>query len=101
MAVAVALAMPIVHRFIDNMTTLSLSHLAVFFCLFIVIPACTFAERREVAGGRLDAAVAFFGVAELAIILPLCRASTGAWLNYAIPGLVFAAILTARILSRV
>ena len=32
--------------------------------------------------------------------MALCRASTGAWVNYAIGGLVFAAVLTGRALSR-
>ncbi len=98
--VALALAMPIVHRFVGTSTTLALSNAAVFVCLFVVIPASVFADRLVLAGGRLDAALALFGFAELVIIAPLCRGSTGAWVNYAIPGLVFAAILTARFLWR-
>lgn len=38
--------------------------------------------------------------AEIAIVVPLCLASTGAWVNYAIQGIVFAAILTGRSLAR-
>jgi hypothetical protein len=98
--VAFALAMPIVHRFVGTTITLALSNGAVFVCLFIIIPACVFVDRRIVAGSRLDPALGLFGFAELVIIAPLCRGSTGAWVNYAIQGLVFAAILTARFLWR-
>ena len=45
-------------------------------------------------------ALCLFAAAEIAIVVSLCLASTGAWVNYAIQGIVFAAILTGRSLSR-
>ena len=73
---------------------------APFVCLIIVIPTCALLERRAPFGNRLDAALCLFAAAEIAIVVPLCLASTGAWVNYAIQGIVFAAILTARALAR-
>jgi hypothetical protein len=100
MLVGFALIMPIVHHFVGTSTSLLISDLAMFVCLLIVIPACVILHRRALLGDRLDAALCLFGVAELAIVVPLGKASTGVWVNYAIPGVVFAAILTARSLSR-
>ncbi len=39
-------------------------------------------------------------VIELVILVVLCRSSSGAWINYGIQAIVFAAVLTARSLAR-
>jgi hypothetical protein len=100
MLVGFALIMPIVYRFVGTSTSLLISDLAAFVCLLVVIPVCVILERRAILRDNLDAELCLFGLAELAIIVPLCMASSGVWVNYAIPGIVIAAILTARSVSR-
>ena len=74
---------------------------APFVCLFLVIPACALLERGSLFGSWLDGALCLLAAAEMFIVVvPLCLASTGAWVQYAIPGIVFAAIWTGRSLSR-
>ncbi len=73
---------------------------AVFAAVFIVLPVCAFLEPRSLVLARLDRALWFYLAGELALMLFLCRGSTGAWVNYAIPSVVVAAILTARLLDR-
>ncbi|MFI5457589.1 MAG: hypothetical protein ACHRXM_19275 [Isosphaerales bacterium] len=73
---------------------------AVFAAVLIVLPVCAFLEPRSLARGRLDGALWVYLAAELALMLVLCRTSTGAWVNYAIPSAVVAAVLTARVLDR-
>jgi len=71
-----------------------------FAAMLIVLPICAFLEPRSLARGRLDGALWVYLAAELALMLFLCRTSTGAWVNYAIPSVVAAAVLTARVLDR-
>jgi Dolichyl-phosphate-mannose-protein mannosyltransferase len=73
---------------------------AVYLCLLLVIPACALLERSTLFSSRLDAHLCLFIAAEAAIVVFLSRASAGAWMNYGIQGVVFAAILTARSLAR-
>lgn len=73
---------------------------AIFIAVFVGIPACAFLEPRAVVRDRLDSALWLYLAAEAALMLFLCRSSTGAWLNYAIPSLVMGAVLTARALDR-
>lgn len=49
---------------------------------------------------RLDAALALYLVAELAATAILCKGSEGAWVNYAMQAVLWAAILTGRGLGR-
>jgi hypothetical protein len=98
--VGFALFMPIVHSFRPSMAEGLTSSFAILGCLFLVIPICAFFERRAFFGSWLDAALCLFAAPEIVIVIALCGASTGAWVNYAIQGIVFAAILTARSLSR-
>jgi hypothetical protein len=98
--VGVALFMPIVHYFAASTLDVFISTMVVSLCACVVIPGCMMLDRRVLFAGRLDAALCLFGATELLIIIPLFRASTGSWINYAIQGLVFAAILTARSVSR-
>jgi hypothetical protein len=49
---------------------------------------------------RIDAALGLYLVIELVILVVLCRSSSGAWINYGIQAIVFAAVLTARSLAR-
>jgi hypothetical protein len=71
-----------------------------YLCLLVVIPACTMVDRRTLFSGQIDGALCLLVAAEVAIVVLLCRASTGAWINYGAQGIVFAAILTARSLAR-
>jgi hypothetical protein len=49
----------------------------------------------------LDATIALYVAGELFLVIVLCRLSEGAWVNYAIQAVVFAAALTARTASRI
>jgi hypothetical protein len=70
------------------------------FILPLLFLACVPMVPRSWLGGRLDAALWVYLAGELALMLALCRSSTGAWINYAIPAVVFACVLTARALGR-
>ena len=100
LAVGFALAMLVIRDVYPSFINSLMSMVAVFVCLLVVVPACVIFDRRSLFGSGLDFELLLFGAAELAIVVPLCRASTGAWVNYAIQGIVFAAILTGRSLSR-
>jgi hypothetical protein len=56
---------------------------------------------KEFLGDRLDKILWVYFLGEMAMVLLLYRASTGAWVNYAIQAAVFLAILTGRALGRV
>jgi len=73
---------------------------AVFTAMLIVLPVCALLEPRSLGRGWLDGALWFYLAGELAWMLVLCRTSTGAWVNYAIPSVVVASVLTARVLDR-
>ena len=66
----------------------------------LFFPLCAGFERRAIGTGQLDAALWLFMTAEVALVVLLCRASTGAWVNYVIQAVIFACILTARALDR-
>jgi hypothetical protein len=68
--------------------------------IILLIPLCALFERRSIAAGQLDAALWLYTTAELALVVVLCRVSTGAWVNYAIQAVIFASILTSRALAR-
>jgi hypothetical protein len=76
------------------------SAVAIYLCLLVVIPACMLRDWRTLFSSRIDGALCLFTAAEVAIVIFLCRASTGAWINYGVQGIVFVAILTARFLAR-
>ncbi len=94
------LFLPLVHHLRPSVVTGLAMSAAPFVCMFVVIPVCAVLEQRALFGSSLDVALCLFAVAEIAIVVPLCLASTGAWVNYAIQGIVFAAILTGRSLAR-
>jgi len=73
---------------------------AVLACTLLVLPVCGFLAPRSLTRGRLDGALWLYLAAELAFVTVLCRTSTGAWVNYAIPSVVVASVLTARLLDR-
>jgi hypothetical protein len=66
----------------------------------LLIPICDLLEWRSAAGRTVDAVLWLCMTAELALVVVLCRASTGAWVNYAIQAVVFACILSARAVAR-
>jgi hypothetical protein len=98
--VGLALAMPVVEQLRPSFNSSLIGIVSIFVCLFVVIPACLIFDRHFLFGSWLDVQLGLFAVAELFIVVPLFRASTGAWVNYAIQGTIFAAILTARAMSR-
>ena len=49
---------------------------------------------------RLDAVLSIYLAAEVLLVLVMCRASAGAWINYGIQAVVFASVLAARALAR-
>ncbi len=73
---------------------------AVFAAVLIVLPACAFLEPASLVRGRIDRALWCYLAAELVVMLVLCQANAGAWVNYAIPSAVVACVLTARVLDR-
>jgi hypothetical protein len=56
--------------------------------------------RRAMTIGMLDRALWLTTAAEIIAVVLLCRASTGAWVNYAIQAGVFGCVLAARALDR-
>jgi 4-amino-4-deoxy-L-arabinose transferase-like glycosyltransferase len=92
--------MPFVQTFRPSAAVGVASADALYLCLLVVIPACTLVDRRALFSSQIDGALCLFVAAEVAIVVFLCRASTGAWINYGVQGIVFAAILTARFLAR-
>ena len=56
--------------------------------------------RRTIVGTRIDAALWVVLLAETAIMIPLCLASEGSWVNYAMPPVVWASVLIGRVADR-
>ena len=74
--------------------------IGVLLLVVMVVPGSVFYERRWVFGSRVDRALWLYLIGELVVVAVLSRQSTGAWYNYALQGVVFAAVLAARALSR-
>jgi hypothetical protein len=70
------------------------------FTLIIALPACVIRIPPPEGDRWIDAAIGLYGGAELILLVILCRSSSGAWINYGIPAVVFASVLTARALAR-
>jgi hypothetical protein len=94
--VVFAVLMPFVQTVHPTATGGILSAAAAYVCLLVVIPTCALLERRMGLSSGVDVALCLFLAVETAIVLFLCRASTGAWINYGIQGVVFVTILTGR-----
>lgn len=56
---------------------------------------------RQMIGERVDRLLWLYLLGEMALVLMLYCASTGAWFNYAIQAVVFLAVLTGRALGRI
>ncbi|HLH28481.1 MAG TPA: hypothetical protein VKW77_06170, partial [Acidimicrobiales bacterium] len=56
--------------------------------------------RTSKGDGEIDAALGLYCGAEVVVLVVLCRSSSGAWINYGIPAVVFASVLAARSLAR-
>ncbi|HWE36009.1 MAG TPA: glycosyltransferase family 39 protein [Isosphaeraceae bacterium] len=69
--------------------------------LLALAGACLVSGMKGWRGGRLDAILGLFLVAETAAMVPLCLNSTGSWVNYALEPVVLGAVLVARALDRV
>ncbi len=57
--------------------------------------------RRALSGTKIDAALVAIFAAETLAMVPLCLASEGAYVNYAMPSVVWASIGLARALDRI
>jgi len=68
--------------------------------LLLMLPAVAFLEWSKPRSTGLDSNLAVYLGAELVLVMLLGRLSEGAWVNYAIQAIVFAAVLTARAASR-
>ncbi len=68
--------------------------------LILVVPAGAALARRSSADMPIESVLWLLVVAELIVVVILSRVSTGAWINYAIQAVIFAAVLTARALAR-
>jgi hypothetical protein len=67
--------------------------------LVVALPGCASAVRGSPPTNRIDAAIGLYCGSELLILIVLCRSSSGSWINYGIPGILFAAVLAARSLA--
>ena len=63
--------------------------------------ACVVASPRRAAGSGLDGMLWALVLGESAVTVWLCLNSTGSWVNYAMPPVLYAAVLAARSLDRV
>ncbi len=68
--------------------------------VLLALPLCAIIERRFLAEGRVDTILLCLIASEIAVAMLLCRASTGAWINYGIPVIVYLSVLVARALDR-
>jgi hypothetical protein len=69
--------------------------------LVALAAACAWACGRRRAGGRLDALLAGYIAAELALMVKLCLDSEGGWYNYALEATVCGSVLVGRALGRI
>jgi hypothetical protein len=73
--------------------------------LAVTAPFCVavgfFRGGRDMIGERLDGLLWLYFLGELALVVVLYSASTGAWVNYAIQSAIFLAVLTGRVLARI
>jgi hypothetical protein len=74
--------------------------LAAALAALIALPTGLLLARSTFPGARIDIALWAYLLAELALALLLLRGSSGAWINYAIPTIVFGSALLARALAR-
>ncbi len=70
------------------------------FILVLVVPAAVAGQRLTAPAARLDVILAVYLAGELVLLFVLSRQSDGAWVNYAMQAIVFAAVVTARAVSR-
>ena len=74
--------------------------LAALVALTMALAGCLLPIRFREGDGPIDAALATYCLIELILLVVLCRSSSGAWINYGIPAVVFATVLVARALVR-
>jgi hypothetical protein len=68
--------------------------------VILVLPLGACLVPRSLVRGPLDKLLCLYLAGELAMLGVLCASSTGAWVNYAIPTAIIAAVLTGRALDR-
>jgi hypothetical protein len=68
--------------------------------LAALVVVCGLSAPKLVWNGRFDLILWIYWAGEIALMSALCRASTGAWTNYALQSIVFASVLSARLISR-
>ena len=99
-AIGVVLGALMVHIWEHGATTGAVTFLSTIAAAAVALPAVALSGRGSSPGIGIDAALWAYVVAEAGLATLLCRMSTGAWLNYAIPATVFASALAARGLAR-
>jgi hypothetical protein len=67
--------------------------------VMIALPGCAAAVRPSPSDGRIDVALGIYCGSEMVLLIALSRSSSGAWINYGIPAVMFAAVLAARSLA--
>jgi hypothetical protein len=74
--------------------------MALTLAVLIIVAGCAAMIRRSHADHRIDRMLIGYIAAEMVLVVILSRISTGAWINYAIQAVIFAAVSTGRALSR-
>jgi hypothetical protein len=67
--------------------------------LVVALPGCAAEVRPSPPDGRIDVALGIYCGSEIVLLIALCQSSNGAWINYGIPAMMFAAVLAARSLG--
>ena len=102
--IALAIAVSVARRTHSEIAKVLLGHGVSMLYLAVAIGialACLAADRRRLFGDGIDAVLWANLVVELALMMVLCRNSTGAWMNYAAQAIVFACVIVGRALARV
>jgi hypothetical protein len=68
--------------------------------LMVASPGCVRPVGTSGGDGRVVGVIGLYCGAEMILLVLLCRSSSGAWINYGIPAVVFASVLIARALAR-
>jgi hypothetical protein len=98
--VGLVAALTIVQLFVVTTWISGLIVLGLIVTMVCFAPNCAVALGQAWRARGIDLALALSLAGELALIAFLVRQSTGAWYNYAVPGVCFASILVARALAR-
>jgi hypothetical protein len=99
-SVIVLAGLTVAHLFIVRLWIGWVMLAAALAILLLVVPAGVFIERCKARVSGVDGFLAIYLGTELVLLMVLSRLSEGAWVNYAIQAIVYAAVLAARAASR-